>query len=51
MVITSFKGIPDMNTQSDDYDSPWKDILEAYFREFTEFFFPEVAEGIDWKRG
>ena len=40
-----------MNTESDDYDSPWKEILEKYFREFTEFFFPEVAEGIDWKQG
>ena len=22
-----------------DYDSPWKDILERFFTEFTEFFF------------
>ncbi len=32
-------------------DSPWKDILEAYFENFMIFFFPEVAEGVDWERG
>ncbi|MCP3943909.1 MAG: cytosolic protein, partial [Desulfobacteraceae bacterium] len=37
--------------QRDDYDSPWKDIIEAYFREFMEFFFPEAADGIDWTKG
>lgn len=40
-----------MNKESDDYDSPWKKILEAYFREFVSFFFPLVAEGVDWSRG
>ena len=33
-----------------DYDSPWKDILETWFREFMEFFFPDVAADIDWNR-
>ena len=28
-----------MNTY-DDYDSPWKEILEHYFEEFMLFFFP-----------
>ena len=40
-----------MNKGSDDYDSPWKKILEAYFQEFVVFFFPTAAEGIDWSRG
>ncbi|QTA91764.1 hypothetical protein [Desulfonema magnum] len=40
----------DEKTQ-DQYDSPWKELLERYFREFLEFFFPEAAEGIDWERG
>lgn len=31
-----------------EYDSPWKDLLERYFREFTAFFFPKVHRGIDW---
>ena len=35
---------------NNDYDSPWKDILEAYFREFVKFFFPVVHDGIDWSR-
>ncbi len=37
--------------QRDDYDSPWKEIIEAYFREFMEFFFLVAADGIDWKKG
>ncbi len=40
-----------MNEKKDDDDSPWKDILEAYFEEFMFFFFPEVAEGVDWEKG
>ncbi|MFW6373015.1 MAG: hypothetical protein ACOC3W_04880 [Thermodesulfobacteriota bacterium] len=35
----------------DDYDSRWKEILSAYFREFMEFFFPHIAREIDWSRG
>lgn len=34
-----------------DSDSPWKEILERYFKEFMEFFFPTAYEGIDWARG
>ena len=33
-----------------DYDSPWKDILERFFTEFTEFFFPDVHTGIAWDK-
>ncbi|MBI4595163.1 MAG: hypothetical protein HY730_02165 [Candidatus Tectomicrobia bacterium] len=33
-----------------DYDSPWKEVLEAYFKEFLVFFFPAVYDGIDWSR-
>ncbi len=36
---------------SDEYDSPWKDILERYFPEFMAFFFPAVYEQIDWSKG
>ena len=24
----------------DDFDSPWKDLLEKYFQQFMEFFSP-----------
>jgi len=36
---------------TDDYDSPWKDIVEQYFQEFIEFFFPKAYNDIDWEKG
>ncbi|MBI4606886.1 MAG: cytosolic protein [Planctomycetes bacterium] len=36
---------------ADEEDSPWKEILEAYFPQFFEFFFPEIHRDIDWSRG
>ena len=33
-----------------DNDSPWKEILEAYFPQAMQFFFPQTAALIDWKR-
>jgi len=35
----------------DDYDSPWKEILEKYFPQFIEFFFPKAFKDIDWNKG
>ena len=35
----------------DDYDSPWKDVLDRWHRQFLEFFFPVAAADIDWSRG
>jgi Domain of unknown function (DUF4351) len=32
-----------------DYDSPWKEVLEAYFPQAIQFFFPETAAMIDWE--
>lgn len=41
-----------MNTSTpDDYDSPWKDMLETYFEPFLAFFFPHVHAEIAWARG
>jgi len=34
-----------------DNDSPWKEILDHYFRHFMDFFFPIVHEAIDWSKG
>jgi hypothetical protein len=31
-----------------DQDSPWKKILQQYFREAIEFFFPDIAKLVDW---
>jgi hypothetical protein len=34
-----------------DYDSPWKDILDLQFEEFMSFFFPSAHAQIDWRAG
>ena len=36
---------------TDEYDSPWKDVLERYFTEFMAFFFPAAHADIDWSKG
>jgi hypothetical protein len=36
--------------QRADHDSPWKEILEAYFPQAMQFFFPQTAALIDWER-
>jgi hypothetical protein len=36
---------------SADYDSPWKEALDAYFELFLALLFPEVHAQIDWSRG
>ena len=33
-----------------DYDSPWKDLIEAYFDRFMAFFFPAARDDIDWSK-
>lgn len=33
-----------------DFDSPWKEIIEAYFPQAMPFFFPETSALIDWER-
>jgi hypothetical protein len=33
-----------------DNDSPWKEILEAYFPQAMNFFFPQTAALINWER-
>ncbi|MEZ4529169.1 MAG: hypothetical protein R2941_24920, partial [Desulfobacterales bacterium] len=38
-------------TDRNSFDSPWKEILGAYFREFMIFFFPEIEKEIDWEKG
>ena len=34
-----------------DFDSPWKEALDAYFPSFLLFFFPKVYAAVDWSRG
>jgi hypothetical protein len=38
-------------TEKHDYDTPWKEVIEAYFPEFLEFFFPKAYRDIDWGKG
>ncbi|MEH2315428.1 MAG: DUF4351 domain-containing protein [Nostoc sp.] len=33
-----------------DNDSPWKEILEGYFPQAMQFFFPQTAALINWER-
>jgi hypothetical protein len=33
-----------------DFDNPWKDVLEHFFKHFLAFFFPEAHAAIDWAR-
>ncbi|MBW4618316.1 MAG: hypothetical protein KME17_02880 [Cyanosarcina radialis HA8281-LM2] len=39
-----------MTEQRTDYDSPWKEIIERYFPDFLEFFFPLAFAEIDWTK-
>jgi len=34
-----------------EYDSPWKESISLYFREFLSFFYPRIEEDIDWEPG
>lgn len=38
-------------TEQAGYDSPWKDIIEVFFVEFMQFFFPRIHKQIDWSKG
>ncbi len=42
---------PAMTEFRDDYDVPWKDMIEDYFEPFMQFFFPQIHAEIDWSRG
>jgi len=35
----------------DQYDSPWKEAIEEYFRECMAFFFPDIHDDINWLKG
>ena len=40
---------PDQSIRNE-YDSPWKEIIEQFFPEFIAFFFPEIFKEIDWNK-
>ncbi len=33
-----------------EYDSPWKEIIELFFPQFMAFFFADIAAAIDWSK-
>lgn len=37
--------------ESTDYDSAWKDVIEAHFEAFLKFFFPMIHLDIDFSKG
>ncbi len=39
-----------MDTSNDQYDSPWKEVIERYFPEFMAFYFPDASAEIDWSK-
>lgn len=41
---------PRTDYSRDDYDSPWKQLIEWYFEPFMRFFFPDAHVQIDWQR-
>jgi hypothetical protein len=40
-----------MTDNRDDFDNPWKVLLEKYFQQFMQLFFPEIHDDIDWSKG
>ena len=50
-LFTSHGSTPIMACMRDEYDSPWKIILERYFQDFLAFFFPDMHSDIQWQRG
>jgi hypothetical protein len=38
------------NAENTDYDNPWKSMIELYFRDFLQFFFPAIEADIDWSK-
>ena len=34
-----------------EYDSPWKEVIEAFFQDFLAFFYPPAHDDIDWHKG
>jgi hypothetical protein len=47
----SSRTTPKSPERLDDFDSPWKTLLERWFPAFIAWFFPPIAAEIDWVRG
>jgi hypothetical protein len=51
LMTTDTKTLVKKDTPRADYDNPWKNSLELYFRDFMEFCLPQIAEQINWSKG
>ncbi len=49
--MSSYVAVNPVGNPSSRFDEAWKEILDAYFQEFMEFFYPQLAENIDWSKG
>jgi len=41
----------DDDTRTDEYDSPWKEVAEAFFPDMLALLFPDIYADVDWSRG
>ena len=48
--LSSLNILPSRDTSVDQYDSPWKEVIERYFPEFMAFYFPDAYAEIDWAK-
>lgn len=39
-----------MSDPAAEFDGPWKEALDLYFRYFIELFFPAIDRDVDWER-
>ncbi len=42
--------VKNQNTSAN-YDNPWQEVLDVFFSQFMEFFYPVAYEEIDWTKG
>lgn len=49
--VASSKSVKQKNTDRNTFDSPWKDVLGEFFKDFIEMCFPTLAKDINWKKG
>lgn len=45
------KGPVKRRASAAEYDSPWKKVLETFFRPALELCFCDIASQIDWNKG
>jgi hypothetical protein len=39
-----------MSDSAAEFDAPWKEALDVYFRQFAELLFPHLVGDVDWER-